>query len=198
MTKKLTDNASLGELMTTFQSIKTDFQVGKNNVASILGSPFLGTDKLDTTKTKIQTLKNTLASNITNKGVATNNTESLQDMISKVSNIKDLRQASGTASAFKGRFYDNYYYLWSVNFPQLNFVPIVIFAYVNTRQVSFWVNSSFSKHILYGKQDNVRTELKDFFLPGLNDGTSIETVIHLYGASGDTYEVQWLAIGKEA
>ncbi|UDN56909.1 hypothetical protein [Clostridioides sp. ES-S-0010-02] len=197
MTEKLTDNASLRELMIAFESTKNDLQIGKNNIASTLGSPFLGTDKLNTTKTKTQTLKNTLASNITNKGIVTNSTESLQDMISKVSSIKDLRQASGTASAFKGRFYDDYYYLWSVNLPQLNFVPLVVFVYADYRRLSIWINSPFSKFIFYGKKDNVRTELKDFFLPELNNGTSIETVIHLYGASGDTYEVQWLAIGQE-
>ncbi|MGS2385874.1 hypothetical protein ACVCBU_05765, partial [Clostridioides difficile] len=60
MTEKLTDNASLGELMTALQSIQTDFQGGKNNIASALGSPFIGTDKFGTTKTKIETLKNVL------------------------------------------------------------------------------------------------------------------------------------------
>ncbi|MDN9304169.1 hypothetical protein KLJ77_18265, partial [Clostridioides difficile] len=76
MTEKLTDNASLRELMIAFESAKNDLQIDKNNIASTLGSPFLGTDKLDTTKTKTQTLKNTLASNITNKGIVTNSTES--------------------------------------------------------------------------------------------------------------------------
>ncbi|CCL16287.1 TPA: hypothetical protein ACMVTQ_003027 [Clostridioides difficile] len=198
MTEKLTDNASLRELMIAFESAKNDLQIDKNNIASTLGSPFLGTDKLDTTKTKTQTLKNTLASNITNKGIVTNSTESLQDMISKVSSIKDLRQASGTASAFKGRFYDDYYYLWSVNLPQLNFVPLVVFVYADYRRLSIWVKSPFSKYIFYGKKDNVKTELKDFYIKELDDGISTETVIHLYGASGDTYEVQWLAIGQEA
>ncbi|MGS2388153.1 hypothetical protein ACVCBU_17300, partial [Clostridioides difficile] len=60
MTEKLTENSSLSELMIAFESIKNDLQIGKNNVASTLGSPFTGTDKLGTTKTKIETLKNVL------------------------------------------------------------------------------------------------------------------------------------------
>lgn len=55
MTEKLTDNASLGELMAALENVQTDFQTGKNNISSALGSPFIGTDKFDTTKTKIET-----------------------------------------------------------------------------------------------------------------------------------------------
>ncbi|UWD47715.1 hypothetical protein NYR90_14330 [Clostridioides difficile] len=90
MATKLTDNASLGELMTTLQSIQTDFQGGKNNIANVLGSPFLSTDKLSTTKTKIETLKNTFASNLTNKNISANKTESMQNLIDKVSSIKNI------------------------------------------------------------------------------------------------------------
>lgn len=90
MTEKLTDNASLGELMTALQSIQTDFQGGKNNIANVLGSPFLSTDKLSTTKTKIETLKNTFATNLTNKNVSASKTESMQNLIDKVSSIKNI------------------------------------------------------------------------------------------------------------
>ncbi|UWD50610.1 glycine-rich protein (plasmid) [Clostridioides difficile] len=47
MTEKLTDNNSLGELMTSLQSVQTDFQTGKKNIVSALGSPFVATDKFD-------------------------------------------------------------------------------------------------------------------------------------------------------
>ncbi|HBF5456094.1 TPA: hypothetical protein KOQ79_002054 [Clostridioides difficile] len=87
MTEKLNDNASLGELMMALQSIQTDFQGSKNNIATVLGSPFLNKDKLDVTKTKIETLKNTLAVNLTNKNVSANKTESIQNLINKVSSI---------------------------------------------------------------------------------------------------------------
>ncbi|HFL3546927.1 TPA: hypothetical protein ACG3P2_002497 [Clostridioides difficile] len=90
MTEKLTDNASLGELMTALQNIQTDFQVSKNNIANVLGSPFANADKLDVTKTKIETLKNNFATNLTNKNVSANKTESMQNLIDKVANIKNI------------------------------------------------------------------------------------------------------------
>ncbi|HBF7929120.1 TPA: hypothetical protein KOY26_001590 [Clostridioides difficile] len=90
MTEKLTENASLGELMTALESIQTDFQTGKNNISSALGSPFVGTDKSGTTKTKIETLKNTFAINLTNKNVSANKAESMQSLIDKVSSIKNI------------------------------------------------------------------------------------------------------------
>ncbi|WP_227863484.1 hypothetical protein [Clostridioides sp. ES-S-0049-02] len=57
MTEKLTENASLGEIMAALQSVQTDFQTSKDNITTVLGSPFLSTDKLDITKTKTETLK---------------------------------------------------------------------------------------------------------------------------------------------
>lgn len=90
MTEKLTDNASLKELMTALQSVQNDFQTGKNNMANVLGSPFLSIDKLSTTKTKIETLKNTFATNLTNKNVSASKTESMQNLIDKVSSIKNI------------------------------------------------------------------------------------------------------------
>ncbi|HBF6275586.1 TPA: hypothetical protein KOS81_002540 [Clostridioides difficile] len=90
MTEKLTDNASLEELMTALQSVQNDFQTGKNNMANVLGSPFLSTDKLSTTKTKIETLKNTFATNLTNKNVSASKTESMQSLIGKVASIKNI------------------------------------------------------------------------------------------------------------
>lgn len=90
MTEKLIDNASLGELMTTLQSVQNDFQTGKNNIASALGNPFVGADKLDVTKTKIEKLKNTFATNLTNKNISASKTESMQSLIDKVANIKNI------------------------------------------------------------------------------------------------------------
>ncbi|EQI78439.1 TPA: hypothetical protein OE941_001773 [Clostridioides difficile] len=84
MTEKLTDNASLGELMTALQSIQTDFQGGKNNIASALGSPFIGTDKFGTTKTKIETLKNVLVETINSKNVSATSSETFTNLIEKV------------------------------------------------------------------------------------------------------------------
>ncbi len=100
MTEKLTDNDSLGELMTSLQSVQTDFQTGKNNIVSALGSPFVATDKLDVTKTKIETLKNTFAANLTNKNVSASKTESIQSLIGKVSSIKNILKIAKSENSF--------------------------------------------------------------------------------------------------
>lgn len=71
MTTKLTDNTSLGELMTTLESVQNDFQIGKNNIANVLGSPFTGNDKLETTKNTLNSIRSTFVSNLNKKGVST-------------------------------------------------------------------------------------------------------------------------------
>ncbi|MCC0654198.1 hypothetical protein [Clostridioides sp. ES-S-0001-03] len=136
MTAKLNENASLGELMTALQSIQTDFQTGKNNISSALGSPFAGTDKLSSTKTKIETLKNAFAANLTNKGVNSVNTETLSSLINKVSNIyipTPLFYATGECTFLREgsckKYADDrtmpvYYYQF-----ELNFSPKFIFMY---------------------------------------------------------------------
>ncbi|WP_394869952.1 hypothetical protein [Clostridioides difficile] len=90
MLEKLNENASLSELITTFGNVKNELQIGKNNIASTLGNPFVGTDKLDVTKTKIETLKNAFAANLTSKNVSASKTESMQSLIGKVSSIKNI------------------------------------------------------------------------------------------------------------
>lgn len=87
MTEQLTDNASLGELMTALQSAQIDFQTGKNNIASVLGNPFAGGDKTDITKTKIETLKNVLVNNLIYKGVSTSTQGSFTDLINAINFI---------------------------------------------------------------------------------------------------------------
>ncbi|MCC0697561.1 hypothetical protein [Clostridioides sp. ES-S-0048-02] len=87
MTEKLTENSSLGGLMTALESVKNDLQIGKNNVASTLGSPFAGTDKLDVTRTKIVTLKSALADNLIYKGVSASTRSSFTNLINAINFI---------------------------------------------------------------------------------------------------------------
>ncbi|WP_109277963.1 hypothetical protein, partial [Clostridioides difficile] len=63
--------------------------------ASTLGSPFVGTDKLSVTKTKIQTLKNTLAISLSMKNISAQSTETLHSLISKVVGIENIFIAQG-------------------------------------------------------------------------------------------------------
>ncbi|MCC0678565.1 MULTISPECIES: hypothetical protein [unclassified Clostridioides] len=87
MTEKLTENASLGEIMAALQSVQTDFQTSKDNITTVLGSPFLSTDKLDITKTKTETLKSALADNLIYKGVSASTQSSFTDLINAINFI---------------------------------------------------------------------------------------------------------------
>ncbi|WP_236875087.1 hypothetical protein, partial [Clostridioides difficile] len=95
MIEKLNENASLSDLITTFENVKDELQIGKNNIAGTLGSPFVGTDKLSVTKTKIQTLKNTLAISLSMKNISAQSTETLHSLIGKVAGIANIFIAQG-------------------------------------------------------------------------------------------------------
>ncbi|UWD42956.1 tail fiber protein [Clostridioides difficile] len=95
MIEKLNENASLSDLITTFENVKDELQIGKNNMAGTLGSPFAGTDKLSVTKTKIQTLKNTLAISLSMKNISAQSTETLHSLIGKVAGIANIFIAQG-------------------------------------------------------------------------------------------------------
>ncbi|NFS06255.1 methyl-accepting chemotaxis protein [Clostridium botulinum] len=60
---------------------------GKSSIANVVGNPLLATDTFQQQRDKIQTLKNTFASNLNGKGQSSYNTESLKSLIDKVANI---------------------------------------------------------------------------------------------------------------
>lgn len=71
MATKLEENAKLREMIDTLETTKNDLQTGKNNIANILGSPFTGNDKLETTKNTLSSIRSTFVSNLNRKGVST-------------------------------------------------------------------------------------------------------------------------------
>lgn len=71
MTTKLEENAKLREMIDALETAKNDLQVGKNNIANILGLPFTGNDKLDTTRNTLNSIRSTFVSNLNKKGVST-------------------------------------------------------------------------------------------------------------------------------
>ncbi|HFL2520398.1 TPA: kelch repeat-containing protein [Clostridioides difficile] len=71
MATKLEENAKLREMIDALETSKNDLQVGKNNIANILGSPFTGNDKLETTKNTLSSIQSTFVSNLNKKGVST-------------------------------------------------------------------------------------------------------------------------------
>lgn len=68
----------------------------KTKWASVVGSPLVSSDTQAQLQTKTQTIKNTLATNITNKGQSSTGTETLTALVNKVATIPMKRFASGT------------------------------------------------------------------------------------------------------
>ncbi len=60
---------------------------GKKNWVDVIGSPLVVIDTFSTLKDKTQTVKNTLASNLTNKGQTSTGVETLTNLVNKVGSI---------------------------------------------------------------------------------------------------------------
>ncbi|MCC0648584.1 kelch-like protein [Clostridioides sp. ZZV15-6598] len=88
MTTKLEENAKLREMMDTLETSKDDLQTGKNNIASVLGSPFSGNDKLDVTKNMLVSIQNTFISNLNKKGVSTSGGTPFKSLAENVGKIE--------------------------------------------------------------------------------------------------------------
>ncbi|AXU75336.1 kelch repeat-containing protein [Clostridioides difficile] len=71
MATKLEENAKLREMIDTLETTKDDLQTAKNNIADVLGLPFTGNDKLETTKNTLSSIRSTFVSNLNRKGVST-------------------------------------------------------------------------------------------------------------------------------
>lgn len=92
-TEKGTIVGALNELFTNANSLKSDW-------AGVIGSPLSNTDTSAQLKSKTQTIKNTLATNLTSKGQSSAGTETLQALVDKVGLINTgKRFASGTVMA---------------------------------------------------------------------------------------------------
>lgn len=82
------DSSLKGKSLT--QMAKVLFQNADNaqkGISTVIGSPLSASDTLTSQINKIQGLKNTFASNLTNQGQASNGNESLQNLINKIPSI---------------------------------------------------------------------------------------------------------------
>lgn len=82
---------ALNELFTNANS-------GKQNWVDVVGTPLVNTDTFATLKSKTQTLKNTMATNLTSKKQSSVGTESLSSLIDKVASIKTMQSIAVTQS----------------------------------------------------------------------------------------------------
>jgi hypothetical protein len=88
-----TDNARLTASKTITGAINEVFTNANNlktNVSNVVGNPLLPTDTADQIKNKIQSIKDTLATNLTAKGVSASSSETLTSLVDKVSVVTTL------------------------------------------------------------------------------------------------------------
>lgn len=74
---------------------------GKTKWATIVGSPLLATDTFQQLNDKTQTIKNTLATNLTSKGQSSVGTDTLTNLVNKVASI-NVGKRNTTGSITKG------------------------------------------------------------------------------------------------
>lgn len=72
---------------------------GKTNIANVIGYPATTGDTFSQLRTHIQNSKNTLATNLTSKGVPSQGTEALAALAAKISQTQLVQWVSGTSRA---------------------------------------------------------------------------------------------------
>lgn len=86
-----------GNLVNAVNELFTFANDGKTRWSNVIGSPLLSSDTFTQMQSKTQTVKNTLASNLTSKGQAAAGSEPLSSLAEKVANIQvGLRLSSGS------------------------------------------------------------------------------------------------------
>ncbi|APU60726.1 hypothetical protein [Clostridium botulinum] len=122
LTKDKTITGAINELFTNANN-------GKNLISSVVGSPLLATDIFQQQHDKIQTLKNTFASNLTSKQQPSNGNESLNNLINKVANIN-----TGKKFAKGSMYVQDYSIKHTID---LAFTPkIVVLSYISSNDTT--------------------------------------------------------------
>lgn len=80
---------------------------GKTDIADVIGSPVTSADTFSQIKSKIQTIKNTMASNLTAKGVVAAGTEALAALGDKIANIIKAGGNATNPDVLAGKTYTN-------------------------------------------------------------------------------------------
>ncbi len=152
---------------------------GKKNIASVIGSPLSSSDAFDSLKSKIQTLKNTFASNLTTKGQSSSGTETLNNLINKIPNINTgKRWARGTPSDGGDSF----------TVSNLSFKPSYIIIYMKYPSPYPGGTSTFEQ-IITGTPSNLKLMIGgygSFKLDGSGSGSSATTVRYTINDDGFT------------
>lgn len=123
MATKLNDNTSLRELMTAFDSIKTDLQSSKSNIINTLGAPATSNDKLSTIPTRINTLKSNYQIQIDNLNTQISNLKIAKGTFSMTTRLSSYAYDAGFNIYGHGKTQDKAYFI-EIN--DLAFTPDLI------------------------------------------------------------------------
>ena len=135
-----TDNKRLTnakDITGAINELFTNANNGKSLISSVVGNPLLAIDTFQQQYDKIQTLKNTFATNLTVKEQNASSSESLKSLIDKIANINvGKKWAVGKLSSTND--WDEYdsYYGGKFNFDFLDFTPSFIIAYNYLRVIA--------------------------------------------------------------
>ncbi len=144
---------------------------GKTNIASVVGSPATASDTFNQLQTTIQNAKNTMATNLNNKGTSASGTEDLQELADKIANVNTGKKwASGTTSTI-----ENY----SLSVTGLDFEPNTIL--IRAERVyggSYFIEKAYSLEIGFNN------ELSDWKFV-VDDGGSFDSA----NENGDSWTI---------
>lgn len=84
----ISSNFNGEKLNEVLEELFTNADNAQKEISNIIGSPLSANDNLQIQKEKIMLLKNNMSAKLTSKGVSANNTESINSLVNKISNIK--------------------------------------------------------------------------------------------------------------
>lgn len=148
---------------------------GKTKWSSVIGSPLVSTDTFTQMQTKTQTIKNTLATNLTAKGQSSVGTETLTALVNKVGNIATGKEfAQGTVTMTST----------GLVVSGLSFSPSVVVAINNSNGNIFYGKKSYNYYT--GHINGYPSNTSSYVIS--SDGFSLQTS---FGSPG--HQVTWEA-----
>ena len=153
-------NAVLDELFTFAND-------GKTNLAAVIGSPAAATNTFTQLKDYIQTDKNTLATNLTNKGQISAGTETLAALVAKVANVNTGKKyASGTVTSDASG---------NISITGLSFMPEYAILWFNDTSGVIQFNNDYD-HLILSRYGDI--SFRAIFLYGIE---------HYYGSTDSQF-----------
>jgi hypothetical protein len=123
------------DVQTVLQNLFQFANDGKTGVATVIGSPATIGDTFSQLVTHIQNAKNTMATNLSNKGVAASGTEALQALADKIANVNTGKKWAYGNETVVSTDSTGAPYTYYINLDgKIGFTPSIIFFRVNTSQ----------------------------------------------------------------